>query len=106
MKNIKRSITNEAGNKFTLLVDCDFSDLTDEQVREYAFDAIWIKEQATLRATSNKGFEDLNGNYSFKAMPKGTRVAKVMTTGDMIKALEGKPLEERLKVIEQLKAMK
>jgi len=101
----KRSVTNEVGNKYTLLVECDLSGLTKEQVEDYAFDAIWIKEQANMRAMSNKALEDLNGKHEFKAMPKGVRVAKVLTTDELIKAIKGKSKEDRLAAIEQLKAM-
>jgi len=101
----KRNVTNEAGNKFTLLVKCDLSGLTEDQIKEYAFDAIWIKEQSNMRAMSNKAFEEMNGNYTFKAVPKGIRIAKVMTTDELVNAIKGKSKEERLEAIERLKAM-
>jgi len=101
----KRSVTNEAGNKFTLMVECDFSGLKNEEIQDYAFDAIWIKEQSNLRSLSNKAFESMNGEYMFKAIPKGTRVAKVMSTDELINAIKGKSKEDRLKAIELLKAM-
>ena len=103
----KRSVKNNAGNKFTLVVECDITGLNKEQVEDYAFDAIWIKEQTALREMSNKAFEDLKGKYSFKAIPKGIRKAKskTLTTDELVNAIKGKSREERLAAIEQLKAL-
>ena len=102
-----RSITNDSGNKFRLEVECDFTGLNEDQIRSYAFDSLWIKEQGRLRALSNKALEDLKGVYKFKAVPKGTKVArtKPLTTEDLLEALKGRPLEERLDIIEQLKEL-
>jgi len=100
----KRNVTNEAGNKFTLLVKCDLSGLTEDQIKEYAFDAIWIKEQSNMRAMSNKAFEEMNGNYTFKAVPKGTRaVLDPVTTAN--KAIEKMTIEEKRALRKQLEAL-
>ena len=103
----KRSVTNDKGNTFKLTVECDFSGLNEEQLKAYAFDSLWIKEQGRLRALSNKALEDLKGVYKFKAVPKGTKVVrtKPMTTDELVDALSGRPLEERLAAIEKLKAL-
>lgn len=102
-----RSVKNDAGNQFKLEVECDFTGLNEDQIRSYAFDSLWIKEQSRLRALSNKALEDLKGRYSFKAVPKGTKVARTrpLTTEELINELSGKPLEERLAIIEQIKAL-
>jgi len=96
MNEIKRRVKNDAGNSFTLMVNCDMSGLTTEQIKEYAFDAIWIKEQSNLRALSNKAFEDMNGKYAFKATPKGVRAArKPMTKEEVLAYIAGLPKDER-----------
>jgi len=103
MNEIKRRITNEAGNKFELMVSCDISGLTQEQIEEYAFDAIWIKEQSTMRAMSNKAFEELGGKYTFTATPKGTRaVRKPMTQDEILAYIATLPKEERKAMLAQI----
>ena len=74
--NKTRRITNKSEDKFVLTVECDMSSLTPEQVEEYAFDAIWIKEQAKLRESSSKTLDGYEGRYIFTAEPKGTKGVK------------------------------
>ena len=71
-----RRITNKQEDKFVLMVTCNMSSLTPEEIEEYAFDAIWIKEQAKLRESSTKTLEGYEGLYIFTAEPKGTKGVK------------------------------
>ena len=106
MIKVKRSITNEAGNKFELVVTCNFVNLSDEQTKEYAFDAIWIKEQSKLRAASNSAFEGLNGQYEFSASPKGVRAVAILTVDKVVEMAKAKMTkEQRLEMIKRLEAM-
>ena len=101
-----RSIKNEGGNTFKLAVECDLSKLTEDQVKEYAFDAIWIKEQSRMRAMSNNALEAYNGIYKFVAEPKGTRSAPVISTAKIVEvAREKMTKEQRAELIKQLEAM-
>ena len=101
-----RSIKNEAGNVFKFEVKCDLSKLTEDQVKEYAFDAIWIKEQSRMRAMSNSALEAFKGTYKFTAEPKGTRSASVISTAKIVEvAREKMTKEQRAELIKQLEAM-
>ena len=71
-----RRITNDNKDKFVLEVTCDMSELTPEQIEKYAFDAIWIKEQAKLRDLTTKVLEDMAGKYTFTAEAKGNKAPK------------------------------
>ena len=103
MEDKKRRITTKAGDKFVLMVTCDLSELTPEQVEEYAFDAIWIKEQATLRDTSTKAMEDMEGVYTFTAEAK---TGKKRGPVDPVKAfLKAVPTMSKEQKAEALKAL-
>ena len=100
----KRRIKNDVGDSFTLMVDGDLSGLSQEELEEYAFDAIWIKEQSTLRSNSNKCFEELEGNYTFKATPKGVRAArKPMSQEELVAYIGTLPAEDKARLLAQLK---
>ena len=106
MITANRSIKNETGNVFKFEVKCDLSKLTEDQVKEYAFDAIWIKEQSRMRAMSNSALRAFGGSYKFTAEPKGTRSAPVISTAKIVEvAREKMTKEERLALIKQLEAM-
>jgi len=106
MITANRSIKNEAGNVFKFEVKCDLSKLTEDQVKEYAFDAIWIKEQSRMRAMSNSALEAYNGTYKFVAESKGTRSAPVISTAKIVEvAREKMSKDERLALIKQLESM-
>ena len=109
-----RSIKNEGGNTFKLAVECDLSKLTEDQVKEYAFDAIWIKEQSRMRAMSNSALEAFKGSYKFIAEPKGTRSARItITPFQAIVAMVGQDRANKLiekyetaeKVLEKLNSL-
>ena len=103
---MERKVTNEAGNKFDLTIECDLSKLTKEQIEQYALDSIWIKEQATLRAMSNSAFELMKGSYKFKASPKGIRKAAVISNEKIVATARDKmSKEERLELIKKLEAL-
>ena len=103
MEDKKRRITTKAGDKFVLMVTCDLSELTPEQVEEYAFDAIWIKEQATLRDTSTKAMEDMEGVYTFTAEAKtGKKRGPVDPVKAITKALPTMTKEQKDELIKLL----
>ena len=70
MEEVTRRVTNTNKYKVVLKVNCDMSGLTPEQIEEYAFDSIWIAEQARLRDLSDKDLDAMEGVYSFTAVEK------------------------------------
>ena len=104
--NKTRRITNKSEDKFVLQVECDMSSLTPEQVEEYAFDAIWIKEQAKLRESSTKTLEGYEGSYTFTAEPKGTKGVKdpIKTAINAVPNMSKDDRERLLKAIDEAEA--
>ena len=83
MEEVTRRVTNTNKHKVVLKVNCDMSGLTPEQIEEYAFDSIWIAEQARLREMSDKDLDALEGVYSFTAVEK----SRTKGPKDPVKAL-------------------
>ena len=104
--NKTRRITNKSEDKFVLQVECDMSSLTPEQVEEYAFDAIWIKEQAKLRESSTQTLEGYEGSYTFTAEAKGTKGVKdpIKTAINAVPNMSKDERERLLKAIDEAEA--
>ena len=83
MEEVTRRVTNDTKHKVVLKVNCDMSGLTPEQIEEYAFDSIWIAEQARLRDLSDKDLDAMEGVYSFTAVEK----SRTKGPKDPVKAL-------------------
>ena len=107
MITVARRITNDNKDKFKLEVTCDMSDLTAEQIEEYAFDAIWIKEQAKLRDLTTKALEDMAGEYTFTAEAKGNKAPKdpVKSAIKAVINMTKEQREEMLKAIDAAEAL-
>ena len=45
--------------KVKMVVECDVTGLTEDQVHAYAFDAIWIREQTKLRKFNQRQLDEL-----------------------------------------------
>ena len=78
-KTIKsiRGLKSDSGYKVNITAECDFSHLTHNELMEYAFDSVWIKEQNKLRRLNNSELSELSKNgFTFIPQPKGLRVKK------------------------------
>jgi hypothetical protein len=106
MEEVTRRVTNNTGHKVVLKVNCDMSGLTSEQIEEYAFDSIWIAEQARLREMSDKNLDALNGEYTFTAVEKSRTKGPRDPLKAAIKAIPKMSDEEKAKLLAALKAAK
>ena len=107
MITVTRRITNKSEDKFKLEVTCDMSELTPEQIEEYAFDAIWIREQAKMRDLTTKALEGMTGEYTFTAEAKGNKAPKdpVKSAIKAVPNMTKKQREEMLKAIDAAEAL-
>ena len=106
MTEVTRRVTNTNKHKVVLKVNCDMSGLTPEQIEEYAFDSIWIAEQARLRDLSDKDLDAMEGVYSFTAVEKSRTKGPRDPLKAAIKAISTMTPEARAELLAALKAAK
>lgn len=106
MEEVTRRVTNNTGHKVVLKVSCDMSGLTSEQIEEYAFDSIWIAEQARLRELSDTQLDDLNGEYTFTAVEKSRTKGPRDPLKAAIKAISTMTPEAKAELMKALKEAK
>ena len=100
-KTIKsvRGLKSDSGYKVNITVECDFSHLTHNELMEYAFDSVWIKEQGKLRKLNNSELSEISKNgYTFIAQPKGLKVKK-SNESQAISAYQKADREGKIKIV-------
>ena len=94
-----RGVKSDSGYKVNITAICDFKELSDIEIREYAFDAIWIKEQSKLRKLNNSELNELSKDgYTFIAQPKGLKVKRT-NESQAISSYQKADREGKIKIV-------